>query len=141
MFVLDTNVISELGATKKRASPFVRDWAAAVDEKDRYLSAVTILELEVGALRRERRDPAQASELRAWVRLVREAFEGRILPFGEQTAALCAALHVPVQRPERDAMIAATAKEHGFTVVTRNTRDFEGCGVRLINPWVAGAGG
>jgi len=66
---------------------------------------------------------------------VRAAFSGRILPFTEQTTALCAALHVPSARAERDAMIAATAIEHGFTVITRNVPDFINTGVQLVNPW------
>jgi predicted nucleic acid-binding protein len=66
---------------------------------------------------------------------VRCAFAGRILPFTDNTATLCAAMHVPNPRSERDAMIAATALEHGMTVVTRNVADFAGSGVQLINPF------
>jgi len=66
---------------------------------------------------------------------VRAAFAGRILPFTDQAASLCAALHVPDPQSERDAMIAATALEHGFIVATRNTKDFEDTGVQLVNPW------
>jgi predicted nucleic acid-binding protein len=64
-------------------------------------------------------------------------FSSQVLPFGSTTAALCAAMHVPDRRPDRDAMIAATAKEHGYTIATRNTTDFDDCGVQLLNPWLA----
>ena len=67
---------------------------------------------------------------------VMKEFSNQILPFGTTTAVLCAALHVPNRRSDRDAMIAATAKEHGYTVATRNTDDFAGCGVQLVNPWI-----
>ena len=79
--------------------------------------------------------PPQGSALRSWLAGVRAAFAGRVLPFTGDTATLCAALHVPDPRSERDAMIAATALEHGFTVVTRNTQDFVNTGVALLNPW------
>ena len=64
------------------------------------------------------------------------AFSSQLLPFGATTATLCAAMHVPNRRSDRDAMIAATAEEHGYMVVTRNTDDFLGCGVQLVNPWL-----
>ena len=83
----------------------------------------------------ERRTPPHGSALRASFTGVRAAFAGRILPFTEHTAPLCAALHVPNARAERDAMIVATAIEHGFTVVTRNMSDFINTGVQLLNPW------
>ena len=99
------------------------------------LSAITILELEKGVQALERRTPPHGSALRAWLTGVCAAFAGRILSFTEHTAPLCAALHVPNARAERDAMIAATAIEHGFTVVTRNVPDFINTGVQLLNPW------
>ena len=67
----------------------------------------------------------------------RAAFAGRILSFGDETAVICASLHIPHRRPDRDAMIAAMALEHGFAVVTRNTDDFAKTGVALVNPWLA----
>lgn len=100
-----------------------------------FLSAITILELEKGVQALERRTPPHGSALRAWLTGARAAFPGRILPFTEHTAPLCAALHVPNARAERDAMIAATAIEHGFTVATRNMPDFINKGAPLLNPW------
>ncbi len=135
MFVLDTNVISELRHGKPNQSPEVRGWAAAQPAGRLFLSAITILELEKGILSLERRTPAQGGALRVWFMGVRAAFAGRILPFTDSTATVCASLHVPDPRSERDAMIAATAIEHGFTVVTRNVPDFANTGVVLINPW------
>ena len=136
MFVLDTNVISELRQGKPGQSSEVRACAAAQPASRLFLSAITILELEKGVQALERRTPPHGSALRAWLAGVRAAFAGRILSFTEYTAPLCAALHVPNACAERDAMIAATAIEHGFTVVTRNTPDFINTGVPLLNPWL-----
>ena len=136
MFLLDTNVISELRQGKPQPSAAVRHWAAGQPSHQLFLSAITILELELGVQALERRTPPQGSALRVWLAGVRAAFAGRILPFGENTAAVCASLHIPNPRSERDAMIAASALEHKFTVVTRNTADFEATGVPLINPWL-----
>jgi predicted nucleic acid-binding protein len=135
MYLLDTNVISELRQGKPNQSADVRNWAAQHRASTLYLSAITILELEKGILLLERRTPPQGAALRVWLTGVRAAFAGRILPFTEQAASLCAALHVPDPRSERDAMIAATALEHGFAVATRNTQDFVNTGVQLVNPW------
>ena len=137
MFVLDTNVISELRHGKLHQSAAVRDWASGQPSSRLFLSAISILELEIGIRTLERRTPPQGSALRAWLAGVRVAFDGQILPFTENTATVCASLHVPNPRSERDAMIAATAIEHGFAVVTRNVSDFVDTGVGLVNPWSA----
>ena len=135
MFILDTNVISELRHGKPNQSPVVRAWATAQPSSSFYLSAITLLELEMGIQALERKTPPQGSALRTWVDNVRLRFSGRILAFTENTAPICAALHIPNPRSDHDAMIAATAIEHGFTVVTRNEIDFEQTGVTVINPW------
>lgn len=136
MYVLDTNVISELRQGKPNPSPEVRAWAAGKPASQLFLTAISILELEKGVLALERRTPPQGSALRAWLIAVRAAFAGRILPFTDHAATLCAAMHVPNPRSERDAMIAAIALEHGMTVATRNEADFAGTGVQLINPFI-----
>ena len=135
MYVLDTNVISELRQGKPNQSPAVRAWAASRPPGQFFLSAISILELEKGVLALEGKTPPQGQALRAWLTGVRATFAGRILPFTDNTATLCAAMHVPRPRPDRDAMIAATAQEHGMAVVTRNVTDFAGTGVQIVNPF------
>ena len=136
-YLIDTNVWSEL-RNRGRADGNVRRWAEAANPAELYLSAVTVFELERGILLMERWDPQQGSRLRGWLeRQVLEPFESQILPIDTEIARRCAALHVPNPRPERDALIAATALTHGLTVVTRNVGDFEPMRVALLNPWMA----
>ncbi len=137
MFLLDTNVVSELRkAGAGRADAQVVAWAQGVATTTLFLSAITLLELELGVLLVERRDASQGAALRAWLDgQVAPAFEGRILPVDAVVARRCAGLHVPDPRAERDALIAATALTHGMTVVTRNVADFAPTGVPLIDPW------
>jgi len=137
MYLLDTNVISELRKTKSgKANVHVVDWANSVLANSLFISAISILELEMGILSIERRDPSQGAILRAWMDShVMPAFIERILPIDTAVAQRCAMLHVPNPKPDRDALIAATALVHGMAIVTRNVADFEPTGVELINPW------
>ncbi|MCG1054944.1 type II toxin-antitoxin system VapC family toxin [Mycetohabitans sp. B5] len=139
MFVLDTNVVSELRKVRAdRADPNVAVWSATVDASELFVSAITIMELETGVLQIERRDPVQGAALKAWLdgRVLPE-FTERILPIDTAVAQRCARLHVPDRRSERDALIAATALVHGMTVVTRNVAGFVETGVSVVNPWDA----
>ncbi len=140
MYLLDTNLVSELRKARTgKADPGVVSWAAGVSADDLYVSVITILELELGVQLRERRDPAQGALLRAWLeQQVIAGFADRVLPIDLAIARRCAGLQVPDPRPDRDALIAATALVLGLTVVTRNVRDFEGTGVALCNPWSPG---
>jgi predicted nucleic acid-binding protein len=136
MYLLDTNVLSELRKPKARASTAVANWISARRATDLYLSAVTVLEIELGVARLERRDAARASRIQSWLTDdVLDSFAHRILSVGVPVARRAARLHVPDPRPERDAYIAATAAVHDLTVVTRNVSDFEPMGVRVIDPW------
>ena len=134
MFLLDTNVVSEL--RKTQADPAVVAWARSVPAYKLYISAITLLEIETGILRLERRDPEQAAPLRNWLEVyVMSAFAGRVLSVDGAVARRCARLHVPDRSNECDALIAATALVHDMTVVTRNTRDFAFSGAPVLNPW------
>ncbi|MBP6304990.1 MAG: type II toxin-antitoxin system VapC family toxin [Giesbergeria sp.] len=146
MLVLDTNVVSELRKVRLgKADANVAAWAQSVDAADLFISAITVMELELGVLSLERKDAAQGAVLRLWLeQQVLPEFSGRTLAVDSAVAQRCARLHVPDKRGERDALIAATALVHGMAVVTRNTADFQPTGVALINPWewsdVCGAG-
>ncbi|WP_218598990.1 type II toxin-antitoxin system VapC family toxin [Pollutimonas bauzanensis] len=142
MFLLDTNVVSELRKIRLgKADPGVEQWADSVDAGSLNISAITILELEIGILQLERKDPRQGTVLRTWLdTLVLPEFDGRIFPVDTAVAQRCARLHVPDPRAERDAFIAATALVHGMTVVTRNVADFAPTGVALLNPWNCSSG-
>ena len=137
MFILDTNVVSELRKVRLgKADLNVTAWAQSVDAADLFVSAITILELELGVLSIERKDPTQGALLRSWLEQhVLPEFSGRTLPVDTAVAQRCAQLHVPDKRSERDALIAATALVHGMTVITRNVADFLPTGVAIINPW------
>ena|SRR5436309_15724092 len=135
MYLLDTNVVSELRRTTK-AHPNVRAWARSLPAASLYLSAITILELEIGVLLMERRDRRQGGILRSWMEgHVLPTFAGRVLAIDVAVAQRGAAFHVPNPRSDHDALIAATAFVHGMTVVTRNVSHFQPLGVAVVDPW------
>jgi predicted nucleic acid-binding protein len=135
MFLLDTNVVSEL-RRPRRTNANVAKWADSVSPSDLFLSSISILELETGALLLARRDGGQGGLIRQWIEeRVLTAFAERILAVDTVVARRCALLHVPDPKPYRDALIAATALVHRLIVVTRNQADFEPMGVAVLNPW------
>ena len=137
MYVLDTNVVSELRkAGFGKADANVAAWSRDVAAGSLFLSAISVMELEIGVRLMERRDERQGRALRAWLEgRVIPVFQDRILAIDTVVARRCATLHVPDRRSDRDALIAATALVHGMTVVTRNVADFADTGVVIINPW------
>jgi len=137
MYLLDTNVISELRKIRSgKAHDGVVYWTEQVSASWLYVSVITLLELEAGVLSVERRDSKQGDMLRCWLNnQVLPTFAERTLVVDTAIVQRCARLHVPDPRSDRDALIAATALEHGMVVVTRNTADFAPMGVDLVDPW------
>lgn len=137
MFLLDTNVVSELRrAGIGKADANVVAWAASVPVALQFISALTVFELEYGVRLKERSDPVQGAVLRLWLETqVLPAFNGRTLPVDTRVALKCAPMHVPNPCKERDSFIAATALVRGMTVVTRDVSDFAQTGATLFNPW------
>jgi predicted nucleic acid-binding protein len=135
MFLLDTNVLSELRRPYK-ANPGLIAWAKGTVPTELFISAITLFEIELGAAQAARKDATKGKMLRTWIETqIMPAFRGRIIAVDAVVAQRCAALHVPDPRPQRDSLIAATALVHRMTVITRNVRDFEPMGVQLLNPW------
>jgi toxin FitB len=138
MIVLDTNAFSE--ALKPAPSEIVLDWLAAQDPREVFITAVTQAEVLYG-IERMPSGKRKAHLLASVERVFVERFPGRILAFQEDAARMYAKLvghRIAIGRPisQFDAMIAAIARSQGADLATRNTRDFEGCGIRVINPWV-----
>lgn len=136
-FLLDTNVVSAF-RTLDRLDKAAFGVIENLPIERSYVSVISILEIEIGIKRMERRDGPQAAVLRKWSSAMYERFDmARILPFDHEMALLCAALHVPDKRSYNDAMLAATALARNLTLVTRNVSDFAGTGVVILDPWNA----
>lgn len=133
-FLIDTNILSEV-QKGERADPGVRDWYAGVDPSDLHLSVLVIGEVRQGVERLRRRDPVQAERLEQRLLEFSRAFSERILPISAAVAERWGRNNVPDSLPVIDGLLAATAQEHGLTLVTRNVRDVERCGVSLLNPF------
>jgi toxin FitB len=135
MFIIDTNVISEVQRLH-RGDQNVLEWFSSQPIENLFLSVITLQELYRGAFLKERKDKKSGEALLFWIdTIIIPKFDRNILSIDAETARICAALHVPNSRPGSDALIGATALQHKFTVATRNTKDFQPMGVRTINPW------
>lgn len=130
--LLDINVVSEI---RRGRDPQVRAWAAAVNDIEVHLSVMTLGEIRKGIELLRRRDPHQAQVFAGWLAELHGRFAERIVAIDARIAEEWGRLNAATPRNTADSLIAATARVHGFIVVTRNTDDFEGCGVPLINPW------
>lgn len=138
MFLLDTNVVSELRKVRSgKANPGVAEWAEQVPSVRLFVSTITLHELEHSVLLMERSDPRQGAVLRSWLdQSVTAAFADRMLPVDAAVARTAASLHVPDPAPFRDALIGGTALVHRMAVVTRDRKDFERFpGLDVIDPW------
>ena len=130
-------MVSELRKVRLgKADMNLAAWTESVDASDLFVSAITIMELEIGVLSIERKNAAQGMLLRSWLQQhVLPEFAQRTLAIDTAVAQRLARLHVPDKRSERDALIAATALVHRMTVATRNVADFKPTGINLLNPW------
>jgi predicted nucleic acid-binding protein len=137
MFLLDTNVISELRRSRPHGA--VVAWLQGVADEDLHLSAVTLGELQAGVEISREQDPEKAAEIEAWIDQVAQTWN--VLPPDGRTFRVWASLmHRRQDHLLADALIAATAIVHHLVVVTRNVGDFSAFGVRIINPFDAKPG-
>jgi predicted nucleic acid-binding protein len=134
MFLLDTEIVSEIGKAKAgRTDPGLAAWAGGTGRDSLFISALTLLELENGATRLEKRDRGAGQAVRAWIGdQVMKSFDSRILPV--DAAVVRRRAQLPYA-DSRDGLLAATALEHGLTLVTRNVAAFKAGRVKLFNPW------
>jgi predicted nucleic acid-binding protein len=133
-WLVDTNIISEI-RKGPRCHPGVAAWWAAVDDRDLFLSVLTLGEIRRGIEGIRHRDPAKAATLERWLRDVSDAFGARIIGVEPAVADVWGRISAARSVPVIDALLAATAQVHGLVLVTRNTADVSGLGVRTVNPF------
>ncbi len=133
-WLVDTNVISEV-RKRERCHPDVAAWWSGVDDRDLFLSVLTLGEIRRGIEAVRPKDPTRAAALEAWLADVAEAFGSRVLGVDAAVAAAWGRLSAIRSVSVVDALLAATAAAHGLVLVTRNTADVDGLGVRLLNPF------
>lgn len=133
-YLIDTNILSEL-QKGERADLGVRAWYAKTRSEDLYLSVLVLGEIRQGIERLRRRDPDQAQRLEQRMTLIQARMEDRILPVSSAVAERWGRNNVPDALPVIDGLLAATALEHGLTLVTRNVRDVQRSGALLLNPF------
>ena len=132
MYLLDTNVVSEL--RRPRPAPAVVAWMRDTPREVLHVSAVSAGEIQAGVEVTREQDPGRAEEIEAWLDMVLDSYE--VLPAdGPVFREWARLIHRQSDTLIQDALIAAVAKVHGLTVVTRNTRDFDQLGVRVLNPF------
>ncbi|MBO7081723.1 MAG: type II toxin-antitoxin system VapC family toxin [Neisseriaceae bacterium] len=138
MFLLDTNIISEIRKINLgNANIGVKRWAESNDKNVMFISVISLFELEKGVLNLERKDNLQGKIYRQWLdNMVKPTFANRILSITPQTALICAKMHIPDKKSITDSLIAATAIENNLTVITRNEKDFMNTGANVFNPFV-----
>ena len=133
MYLLDTNVVSALRRLDR--NPEVGQWVETQRTADLHLSVVTVGEIERGIAQQLRHNPAFAADLALWLDQILRWYSSRILAFDLPTARRWGLLSATLGHDSADLLLAATALEHGLTVVTRNVRDFEPTGVPVLNPF------
>lgn len=132
MYLIDTDVLSLMRRPDR--APAAARWMAGQADADLYLSAVTLGEVARGVEMQRPRDPGFAADLDAWLTAISTRYAGRVLAFGPTEAMVWGRICASVGHVSVDLMIAATAKAHGLTVVTRNLRHFAGSGVPVLDP-------
>ncbi|WP_431900129.1 type II toxin-antitoxin system VapC family toxin [Nonomuraea sp. bgisy101] len=132
-YLLDTNVVSEV--RKRNGSSHVRNWIGEAHGPTLYLSSLTVGEIRSGVELRRRRNPAQATILERWLHGLHRQFGDRIIPITSEIAEEWGRLNAIRPIPTMDGLIAATARVNGWTLVSRNVKDFEGTGVSVVNPF------
>lgn len=133
-YLVDTNVISEVRKAD-RCNPGVAAWYATVADEDLCLSVLVLGEIRKGLERLRTRDPQQATVLETWLDAVTEAFGERALPIETAIADEWGRMNAVRPVPVIDGLLAATAKVHGLTLVTRNEADVAGLGATVLNPF------
>lgn len=132
-YLLDTNIVSEV--RKRNGSELVKSWIDSALGPTLYLSAMSVGEIRCGIELRRQRDPKQAFVLERWLARLYESFRDRIVPITPDIAEEWGRLNCVRPLPTADGLLAATAKVHGWSIVSRNVKDFDGTGVVVINPF------
>ena len=140
MHLLDTNVVSEL-RKRERCDGNVAAWYSSISDGDLFLSVLTLGEIRKGIVLVRDRDPGQAEALENWLTYVKQNYEGRILPIDADISDAWGQMHYDRNVPVVDGLLAATARVHNLTLVTRNIQDMKGLGASLLDPFAPATGG
>jgi predicted nucleic acid-binding protein len=134
-YLLDTNVVSEI--RRKSPNPGVEQWFASVSASELFLSVLVLGEIRQGIERLAPRNPELATTLQHWLGRLVDGYGDRVVPVTAEVADVWGRLNVPKMLPVVDGLLAATALVRGWSLVTRNVKDVESTGVRVLNPWLA----